>query len=477
MNCESIPRFQSAGSLESLILDSFGLSPNEVQYFTAEKQDKLNLLYICLEPDYPKCPDCGHEKPVILSYNARRITHDFLTQTSSVLIYRQRRYRCPICGKTYLEKNPFTFRRQRVSVQTVDNVLQDLKSPACTFRETAYRHNLSPTTVQNIFDRNVSFPDHPPLPEFMIMDEVYAFHSKYTGYVCLFIDGNTGLAIDVLPTRRKDDLIAYFKGYSKEERAKVKFFCSDMYKTYQDVAQTMFPNAVCAVDRFHVRKLFTDKAQAIRINIMKGNHLSRTTPEQRQNYSLLKNHNDLLFVNRRKKIDGINGKKVPIFDPNGLKEYSPILRYKANKRDILLRIFEISPKMKMIREISDLFDDFFRCKTREEAEKKLKRIHIELEKTMDDGLLTTSKTLYDFENEILNSFTVTGILYEVDNKTGALRTMEKRLNSGLIENRNRIIKIIKNTANGYKNWPRFRNRVLYVLNRRQPVKQMSSNED
>ena len=32
-----------------------------------------------------------------------------------------------------------------------------------------------------------------------------------------------------------------------------------------------------------------------------------------------------------------------------------------------------------------------------------------------------------------------------------------------IENRNKIIKCIKNNANGYTNWPRFRNRVMYVL--------------
>ncbi len=31
------------------------------------------------------------------------------------------------------------------------------------------------------------------------------------------------------------------------------------------------------------------------------------------------------------------------------------------------------------------------------------------------------------------------------------------------ENRNKIIKCIKNNANGYTNWLRFRNRVMYVL--------------
>ncbi|MBF0579209.1 hypothetical protein IM774_05330 [Erysipelotrichaceae bacterium RD49] len=39
------------------------------------------------------------------------------------------------------------------------------------------------------------------------------------------------------------------------------------------------------------------------------------------------------------------------------------------------------------------------------------------------------------------------------------------MTSSMIENRNKLVKQIKNNANGYTNWPRFRNRVLYVLNK------------
>ena len=42
---------------------------------------------------------------------------------------------------------------------------------------------------------------------------------------------------------------------------------------------------------------------------------------------------------------------------------------------------------------------------------------------------------------------------------------EKKMNNAIIENRNSIIKCIKKNANGYTNWTRFRNRVLYVLDR------------
>ena len=34
----------------------------------------------------------------------------------------------------------------------------------------------------------------------------------------------------------------------------------------------------------------------------------------------------------------------------------------------------------------------------------------------------------------------------------------------IVENRNKTIKLIKHASNGYLNWERFRNRILYTLN-------------
>ena len=46
---------------------------------------------------------------------------------------------------------------------------------------------------------------------------------------------------------------------------------------------------------------------------------------------------------------------------------------------------------------------------------------------------------------------------------GQVVVCNKKVNNAIIENRNKIIKCIKNNANGYTNWLRFRNRVMYVL--------------
>ena len=67
------------------------------------------------------------------------------------------------------------------------------------------------------------------------------------------------------------------------------------------------------------------------------------------------------------------------------------------------------------------------------------------------------RTLFNMFNER------TGTEYKVEADKGQVVVCNKKVNNAIIENRNKIIKCIKNNANGYTNWSRFRNRVMYVL--------------
>jgi len=52
----------------------------------------------------------------------------------------------------------------------------------------------------------------------------------------------------MLQTFSKRDLIDYFKKY---DRSAVKYFVSDMYKPYAEIAKTYFPGAIHVIDRYH----------------------------------------------------------------------------------------------------------------------------------------------------------------------------------------------------------------------------------
>ena len=61
-----------------------------------------------------------------------------------------------------------------------------------------------------------------------------------------------------------------------------------------------------------------------------------------------------------------------------------------------------------------------------------------------------ASTLFNWKTEIVNSFSI----YK-----------DRRVSNGPIEGRNSLIKKILRLANGYSNFERFRNRVIYCLNR------------
>ena len=63
-----------------------------------------------------------------------------------------------------------------------------------------------------------------------------------------------------------------------------------------------------------------------------------------------------------------------------------------------------------------------------------------------------ANTLINWKNEVVNSF----IVVNDDGRT---------ITNAIIENRNKSIKTIKRNANGYTNWERFKNRVMYSINK------------
>lgn len=80
-------------------------------------------------------------------------------------------------------------------------------------------------------------------------------------------------------------------------------------------------------------------------------------------------------------------------------------------------------------------------------------------------MISVGLTLSNWKEEILNSFYT--ITKTVTDKNGKKIKKTVRVTSGPVEGRNKYLKIILKLANGYKNFDRFRNRAMYVLNKRE----------
>ena len=409
-----------------------------------------------------KCPVCSTETSRIKGYQNKIIRHSILNNTPCIIDYRARRYICPLCGKTFFENNPFTNKGSRLSVATVYNVLADLKNPALTFSYVASKYHVSQSTVANIFDRGVNIPRR-TLPECICFDETYAFKSDRSNYICVLVDYKDKKVIDILPTRRMQDLTDYFYNIPLEERKKVRYVSFDMWQTYRSVAKTMFPNCVTIVDKFHLLQEFTRKATRVRIRIMNKNkkikdelenearrlkkEKKKLPPDKQEkliqaqrNYYILKKFEWMIF-----------SKNKDILNPNLEKKMNHALGQYCNLYDLFNLLENTDEDMTEMINLKDELYDFYEKCTYEESKAKINELIIDFRSSSVPELVPFANTLTQWKPEIINSFII-------------IPGINKKMNNALIENRNKSIKLLKHSSNGYTNWKRFRNRVLYTIN-------------
>lgn len=455
----------TSASLSSLdMITVLDLDRADISSISVHHEYDFIIVDLTLNRKLHPCPFCSTYTDTIKGYQLKKITHSVLNNIPCIIHYRARRYICPICGKTFYEHNPISYTGSKTSVATVYNVLEALREPSSTFTSVGKQFNLSASSVANIFDRHVSISRR-ELSECICFDEVYAFKDKESGsdYVCVLLDYNNKKIIDLLPTRYKDDLMAYFQAIPLKEREKVKYVSFDMWKTYRVVSKIVFPNCICIVDKFHVLQELMRKVTRVRIRAMNRCKKEMDSLEDRKrklaetgekfpteleerlfyddrNYYLLKKFNWILFSNDPK-----------ISDPNHERRYNKKLKRLCNYNDLYHMLIDIDEELRKAVEIRDTIHDFYKNTSYEDARRELDEMIRLCKYSSIPELIEFSKTLIEWKPEIINSFI-------------KIPSINRKMNNALIENRNKSIKLLKHSSNGYRNWSRFRNRVLYSLN-------------
>ena len=464
----------------------FSLPSGSVENCQISNESRNNKWFtifdVTMKDPHPECPHCGNEVNSIHGYRDTLTVHNIMKNRNSEVRVHLRRYKCPACRRTFTEPNPFTTRRRRISHETIVSVLADLKKPQLSYTEIGRRHGLSATTVASIFDTHVE-RKRLPLSEFMCIDENYAFKEGNSKYICLLVDFKTGEAIDVLPNRFKSQLIHYFKSIPAEERVKVKAIGTDMYRTYKEVIEECFPKStLVVVDRFHLVAEFGRQEDEVRLSVQRTfykqlNDLKRQISrlkelpdfqsEHRQeefrkllaqrkvlddSYYLLKHFSWLLFKDSTDKR----------FDINAPKQYNSHFKYEMNYYDIKKKLLSLDPTLEEADSLRSALTELYTFESPEEGTEYFDEM-VDLFRTSSvQTMRHFGLTLKHWRKEILNSLTIVDQIYEVQ-KDGRVTIRNRRLHNGVIERRNRDIKNMKNLANGFSNFDRFRNRVLYCL--------------
>ena len=220
----------------------------------------------------------------------------------------------------------------------------------------------------------------------------------------------------------------------KNEFNNDQYISIDMIPTYREFAYHHFKKYTVMLDSFHIIKNINDALNKIRCKVMNRYKDNKKSDE----YYLLKYKHHLLFMDSLKISD------------NHIK-YNHHFKYKLSQNALLEKILNIDNELKYAYELKEMYIIF---NDSHEDDNKI-REHLEMiistyQLSHIPLFVELGNTLSNWKEEIINSFHT----YK-----------DRRINNGPIEGRNKYLKIILELANGYKNFQRYRNRVLYVFNK------------
>lgn len=421
------------------IIKILNLKGYDIDILRSYLEDSLSnkiRLHIYLNKRDLKCPYCG-AKSKLKEYRIKEIKHSVFIDVECSIIFHNRRMVCIECDKTFMENNPFCFDGHKADIETEISILNQLKDYKMTFKKLSDLYHLSITTIIRIFDRRIQLTRH-SFGEWVSMDEFYSRKISSSGYCLTFYDPIHKTVLDVISSRHKRILSDYLSRISLLERKRVQYVSIDMWETYKDVAIKAFPNCIVAVDSFHVIKHLNKALDMVRIRIM--NKYKNNQEDDIGYYRLLKKFHYFFTTD----ISNIK------FKPKKGSKYE----YLYDKYGMLNKLLSIDEELKKAYELKELYREFNLCATYEESHELLQNI-IDIFKTSRiKEYYPFISTLENWFPEICNSFK---ILYN------------KRLSNGPIESLNSRVKILLKNACGYSNFDRFKNRLMYSLNKNEPI--------
>ena len=353
------------------------------------------------------CPHCGTHTSYIHDYRRQLIKDIPAFGQPIILNYRRRRYRCPHCGKCFSEQHPFVPRYHRMTSRLVAHIINQLRSE-CSFTSVAKSVNLSVSTIILVFDI-LSFPRPKKLPHVFAIDE-FKGNTGNIKYQCIITDPASKRVLDILPDRSQQQLIDYLKQWDSKSRKRVRYFVSDMWQQYTDIASAFFKNATQVIDRYHFIRQILWASDNVRKRVQK----------------LYGDRNRKLFKRSKRLL---------------IKRSSKLKDYEAERINAMMYI---SDELRQAYYLKEAFYTVIDAQSREEAKNLMADWILSAQNSGIPEYTSCSNILINWQTGILNSFDVP-------------------YSNGFTEGCNNKIKVIKRNAYGYRNFERFRKRILHAF--------------
>lgn len=376
-----------------------------------ETNKRTSSVYLEMERKPHACPCCYTVTQAVHDYRKQKIKDIPAFGKTIFLILRKRRYICPNCGKKFAEKTPFLPKYHRMTNRLATYVIDQLRNEH-SFTSVARDVNLSVSTVIRIFDL-VGYPTKFPLPEAISIDE-FKGNTGYEKYQCILTDPQNKVILDILPKRYDSYLSEYFLRFPREERKKVKFFVSDMWKPYAEACSVWFSSATFIVDKYHWIRQAIWAFEAVRKQEQKN---------LRKDYRRYLKRSRKLLIKRFQQLSDEQKQQVNV-------------------------LLYASPTLSSAHFLKEQFLAILDCKDAQTAAKAMGQWIMTAHSSGIPKFSKCAQTMQNWAKGIFNSFS-------------------SPLTNGFTEGCNNKIKVLKRNAYGYRNFKRFRNRILHMFSHQQ----------
>lgn len=366
-----------------------------------------NAIRFKIPREHNACPSCGGNRIVLHQYRDQKL-HGIVGETT--YIYRKRRYLCRECGKTFFEENPFLKRYQRMPQSVIAEIVKE-HGEIVSASYLARRHNVSPPTIIRHFIKAMETQeeqDHGTMKQARVLSMDEFRGNVGARFQVALHDLETRTCLDIYKSKGKEELRLALEAIPNDIRQQVETFSIDLSPQFRSYVAEYFPNATVAADKFHAEHLANMAMNTVRIQEVEKSKVHVFQGSRK----ILLSRSDNLTPETKKKLE------------------------------VML---DTSEKLRLAYQLKEEYFRLFESKTRKEYSTRLKTFAKNVEEASLKSFKTVLKTTQEWHEEIWHG-------------------IETGYNNGFTEGCNNVIKTLKRTCFGFRNFKHFRFRVLAILN-------------
>lgn len=358
-----------------------------------------------------QCPHCGEWTDKIHDRRWQNIKDIPIRNKFVIIRLNKKRYRCS-CGKRGISERYDSIDSYARKTYRYDKYLVN-HAVSRDYSRVAEENGLSFTAIQNAVNKELDPHIQKKTTDLTgvkaISIDEFAILKKHK-YGVVISDPINKEIIDILPSRKKNDLIDYFNSWSKKQLEQIKHFSMDMWRPYKSVATEVFPNAEIVIDKFHLVAVMNTALDEIR--------------KQEQN-QLNQSHRKKFYMSRML-----------------MKKRGEDLTDKEHKK--LIELFKLSSPLERAWELKEEFRDLMQINSLNEAKIALDQWYKRITESKLNPFFKAKGVIKRWELQILNYF-------------------KSKITNGFAEGINNKIKLIKRIGYGVPNIQNLRRRVFHSI--------------